>query len=118
MAASLDVISDGRLEFMIGAGWYEAEYKGYCYPFLPFKIRAAQLKEAIEVLKLMWTGHRVYFNGKYYKLEERFVTLSLYRSLIFVCGWAAEVRSTHCELLPRLAMERTFSVLQKSLKGS
>jgi len=69
MAASLDVISGGRLEFMIGAGWYKEEYMGYGYPFPPFKVRAAQLKEAIEVLKLMWTQHRAYFNGKYYKLE-------------------------------------------------
>jgi len=69
MAASLDVISGGRLEFMIGAGWYEPEYKEVGIPFPSPKIRIEQMKEAIQVIKLMWTKHRAYFKGKYYYLE-------------------------------------------------
>jgi alkanesulfonate monooxygenase SsuD/methylene tetrahydromethanopterin reductase-like flavin-dependent oxidoreductase (luciferase family) len=69
MAASLDVISDGRLEFMVGAGWFKSEYKGYGIPFPTLKIRIEQLKEAIQVIKLMWTEHKAYFKGKYYSLE-------------------------------------------------
>ncbi len=69
MAASLDVISGGRLEFMIGAGWYESEYKGYGIPFLAPKIRLEQMKEAVKIIKLMWTEHKTNFNGKYYNLE-------------------------------------------------
>ncbi|MEM2110381.1 MAG: LLM class flavin-dependent oxidoreductase [Candidatus Bathyarchaeia archaeon] len=68
MAASVDVISGGRLEFMIGAGWFKAEYEGYGIPFLPPKIRIEQMKEAIQIIKLMWTEHKPCFKGKYYSL--------------------------------------------------
>jgi len=69
MASSLDVISRGRLEFMIGAGWYEAEYRGYGIPFPSAKVRIEQMKEAIQVIKLMWTEDEANFRGKYYTLD-------------------------------------------------
>jgi F420-dependent oxidoreductase-like protein len=69
MAACLDNISNGRLEFMIGAGWYEGEYKGYGIPYPPAKVRIEQLKESIQVIKLMWTEHKAFFKGKYYSLD-------------------------------------------------
>jgi F420-dependent oxidoreductase-like protein len=69
MAASLDNISNGRLEFMIGAGWYEGEYKGYGIPFPPAKARIEQMSESIQVIKLMWTKHKAHFKGKYYNLD-------------------------------------------------
>lgn len=49
MAASLDVMSGGRLEFMIGAGWYEEEYRGYGVPFPPPRVRVEQMREAIQL---------------------------------------------------------------------
>jgi len=69
MGASLDVMSGGRLEFMIGAGWYEPEYKGVGIPFPLPRMRIEQMKEAIQVIRMIWTEHRAYFKGKHYHLE-------------------------------------------------
>jgi F420-dependent oxidoreductase-like protein len=70
MAATLDVISGGRLEFGIGAGYLEAEYRMYGIPFPPAPIRIAQLDEAIQVCKLLWTRKRSDFAGKYFTLAD------------------------------------------------
>ncbi|GIX48994.1 MAG: hypothetical protein KatS3mg131_3205 [Candidatus Tectimicrobiota bacterium] len=68
MAATLDVISGGRLEFALGAGWYEREFKQYGFPFPPAAVRIAQLEEALEVIKRLWTQDEAWFFGKYYTL--------------------------------------------------
>ena len=70
MAACFDVISNGRLEFGIGAGWLEEEYKAYGIPFPKNKERILQLEEAVQVIKKMWTEERTNFKGKYYTVEE------------------------------------------------
>jgi len=68
MAATLDVIAGGRLEFGIGAGYLEAEYRMYGLPFPPAAVRIAQLDEAIRVCKLLWTHERANFAGSYFTL--------------------------------------------------
>jgi F420-dependent oxidoreductase-like protein len=68
MIATLDVISDGRLEVGIGSGWYEREFVSYGYPFPKPSVRAEQLDEAIQILKRMWTEPSVTFSGKHYQL--------------------------------------------------
>jgi F420-dependent oxidoreductase-like protein len=70
MAATLDVISGGRLEFGIGAGYLEAEYRMYGIPFPPAPVRIAQMDEAIRVCKLLWTQERGDFAGKYFTLAD------------------------------------------------
>jgi F420-dependent oxidoreductase-like protein len=70
MAATLDVISGGRLEFGIGAGYLEAEYRMYGLPFPPASVRIAQLDEAIRVCKLLWTQERATFSGTYFTLAD------------------------------------------------
>jgi F420-dependent oxidoreductase-like protein len=70
MAATLDVISDGRLEFGIGAGYLEAEYRMYGIPFPPASVRIAQMHEAIQVCKLLWTQQRASFSGNYFALAD------------------------------------------------
>jgi F420-dependent oxidoreductase-like protein len=68
-AACVDQISDGRLEFGLGAGWKEMEYKAYGIPFPPVPTRLAQLEEATRLIKQLWTEEKTSFDGKYYRLE-------------------------------------------------
>ena len=51
VAASIDVISNGRLEMGIGAGWYEHEHDGYGYEFLAPAVRLGMLREGVEIMK-------------------------------------------------------------------
>ena len=69
MASTVDVLSHGRLNFGIGAGWYEHEYKayGYEYPDAPERLR--QLREAVQVIHAMWEQEEAVFEGKYYQLK-------------------------------------------------
>lgn len=69
MASTVDVLSHGRLNFGIGAGWYEHEYRayGYNYPDGPERLR--QLREAVQVILAMWTQEEAYFEGNYYQVH-------------------------------------------------
>jgi F420-dependent oxidoreductase-like protein len=69
MALSLDSISNGRLELGIGTGSYPGEFEEYGIPYAPFRERAEQLEEALQVIKLLFTQTRSTFNGKYYTLK-------------------------------------------------
>jgi F420-dependent oxidoreductase-like protein len=70
MAASLDVISGGRLEFGIGAGWKELEYNAYGYPFPSDRERVDRMGEALQVLRKMWTEDKANFAGEYYTVQD------------------------------------------------
>lgn len=69
VAASIDVISGGRLEMGIGAGWFEGEYLAHGYPFPKPSVRIGQLAEALEVMRRMWTEDEAHFDGEYYQLD-------------------------------------------------
>jgi alkanesulfonate monooxygenase SsuD/methylene tetrahydromethanopterin reductase-like flavin-dependent oxidoreductase (luciferase family) len=69
MASVLDVISGGRVEFGIGAGWYDHEYNAYGIPFEKASIRIAKLEEAVRIIKKMWTEESANFEGKYYQIR-------------------------------------------------
>ncbi len=69
VAASIDVISGGRLEMGIGAGWYEHEHDGYGYPFLKPSQRIGKLEEGVEIMKAMWTKDVVDYSGDHYQLK-------------------------------------------------
>ena len=69
VAATIDVISDGRLDMGIGAGWYEDEFRGYGYDFPPAAVRIGQLEESVEILRRMWTEDEVHFDGEHYRLD-------------------------------------------------
>jgi F420-dependent oxidoreductase-like protein len=68
ITSTVDVISGGRLDWGIGAGWYEHEYKGYGYEFGAPKVRIQQLREAVEIVKAMWTEPDVTYEGRHYRL--------------------------------------------------
>jgi len=69
VAASIDVISGGRLEMGVGAGWYEHEHDGYGYPFLEPAPRIKMLEEGVEIMKAMWTEEVVDYEGRHYQLR-------------------------------------------------
>lgn len=70
MAATLDVISRGRLEFGIGAGWKELEYNAYGYPFPSDVERIEQLAESLQIIKGIWSNEKYSFSGKYYQVKD------------------------------------------------
>jgi F420-dependent oxidoreductase-like protein len=70
MAASLDVVSNGRLVLGLGAGWMEEEYRAYGYPFPPPRVRAEQLGEALEIVKRLFSEPAATFAGKHYEVRE------------------------------------------------
>jgi F420-dependent oxidoreductase-like protein len=69
IAASLDVISGGRLEFGIGAGIQETEHGAYGFPFSKSSVRIERLKEAVEIIKKMWTEEKTSYAGKHYRIN-------------------------------------------------
>ena len=69
ITSTVDVISGGRLDWGIGAGWYENEYKGYGFEFPPPKERIGMLREAVEIVKSMWTEKETSYSGKYYAMD-------------------------------------------------
>jgi F420-dependent oxidoreductase-like protein len=70
MAASLDVISGGRLELGIGAGWNEEESAAYGIDLPPLRERFDRFEEACEVIDLLLTRETSNFVGKYYSLSD------------------------------------------------
>lgn len=72
IASTVDLISEGRLEFGIGAGWKEVEYNAYGINFPPIKERMDQLEEYIQIVKALWTKPKATFEGKHYKVKEAF----------------------------------------------
>lgn len=70
MAATLDVISNGRLELGIGAGVQKDEHVAYGLPFPSPCDRIAAMKEAVEIVKKLWTEEKASYEGKYYRVNE------------------------------------------------
>jgi F420-dependent oxidoreductase-like protein len=69
--STLDVISNGRAELGIGAGWYENEYSAYGYVYPSDKTRVKQLDEALTIIKAMWIEKTsATFAGKYYRIKD------------------------------------------------
>lgn len=69
MASTLDNISNGRLELGMGAGWHKEEYVAYGFPFPEVKHRIMQLREAVIIIKKMWTEKKPSFQGRYYNIK-------------------------------------------------
>ena len=69
MAAGVDHISGGRLEFGIGAGWKEEEYRAYGYDFPPAGERVEQLRDGLEITRRLWQDDRATYHGKHYRVD-------------------------------------------------
>jgi alkanesulfonate monooxygenase SsuD/methylene tetrahydromethanopterin reductase-like flavin-dependent oxidoreductase (luciferase family) len=72
MVATCQAISGGRVVLGIGAGWNKEEYLAYGWPFPSARVRIAQLMEAIEIIKRMWTESPVNYDGQYYRITNAY----------------------------------------------
>src|SRR5437667_512115 len=70
MAAGVDHISSGRLEFGVGAGWKEDEYRAYGYDFPSPGDRVEQLRDGLEITRRLWQDDRATYHGKHYRIDE------------------------------------------------
>lgn len=69
-AATVDRVSDGRVELGMGAGWWEEEHRTHGIPFPPVRERFERLEEQLAVVDGLLTQERFSFHGKYYQLED------------------------------------------------
>jgi F420-dependent oxidoreductase-like protein len=70
MISTMDIISNGRIELGIGAGWYKDEYLAYGYDYPATYIRINQLNEALNIIKLLWKQQTSTFSGEYYSIKD------------------------------------------------
>ncbi len=68
--STLDVLSDGRSMFGVGAAWYEREHTALGIPYPPVSQRFEMLEETLQVCRQMWSEDDGPYNGKHYKLAE------------------------------------------------
>jgi F420-dependent oxidoreductase-like protein len=69
VAATVDLISGGRAEMGIGAGWYEHEWRAYGYGFPSAGDRLGMLDEGVQILRQLWTTGTATLNGTYYQVN-------------------------------------------------
>jgi F420-dependent oxidoreductase-like protein len=67
-AATLDVLSNGRLELGVGAGVQKTEHIAYGFDFPKLSVRVERLSEALEVIRRLWIQEKACYQGKYYTL--------------------------------------------------
>ena len=71
MAASLDHISGGRMDFGFGAGGFKPEYQAYGFEFVERgSVRLAQMKEALRLILGLWSHPRFTFHGEYFHVQD------------------------------------------------
>ena len=69
VAATVDIVSGGRTEMGIGAGWYEHEWRAYGYGFPGAGDRIAALREGVEIMRQAWTTGTATLAGKHYQVD-------------------------------------------------
>ncbi len=140
VASTIDSMSGGRLEFAIGAGWYDQEYKAYGYEYPSAGIRLKMLEEALQIYIAMNTEEKATFDGEFYSIKNAInqpkplqkpypplwvcgggekVTLKLLAKYGDYGNWdvdvdgfihKSEILKNHCE-----QQERDFSSIKKTL---
>ena len=70
MASTIDVITGGRMELGLGAGWKEDEYSAFGYDFPSVKERLAILSDTLEIVTRMFSGEHATFRGEYRQVND------------------------------------------------
>lgn len=73
VAATVDVISGGRVQMGIGGGWYEHEWRAYGYGFPSAGERLARLDEGVQIMRAAWRDGRVSLDGRHYQADDAIV---------------------------------------------
>lgn len=68
--ATIDQIAPGRVIAGMGAGWYEAEFRGHGCEFPSTRERLRALEESVEIMRRMWTEEKANFIGKHYSVVD------------------------------------------------
>jgi len=69
VAATCDIVSGGRIEMGIGAGWYEHEWRAFGYGFPRAGERLGMLDEGVQIMRQAWTDGMATLDGKYYQVD-------------------------------------------------
>jgi F420-dependent oxidoreductase-like protein len=69
MAATLDVVSKGRFELGMGAGWFKQEHQMFGLPYRKHAVRIAMLIEAIQLVRILWGKERADYDGSFYQIK-------------------------------------------------
>lgn len=96
IAATLDVISGGRVEMGIGVGWWEMEYNAYGFDFPHVSERIYAMEEALQVMQALWTEQRANFAGRFYTITDALCEPKPVQKPTFRSGSAARARSSRC----------------------
>lgn len=68
ITSTIDVISGGRLEWGIGAGWYDQEFRAYGYDFPGARVRIEMLEDCVEIVHRMWTEGEATYTGSHFSV--------------------------------------------------
>jgi probable F420-dependent oxidoreductase len=96
-AATLDVLSQGRFELGIGAGWLRAEYQRAGLPFDDPAVRVGRLEESLQVLKGLLAGPALTFKGEHYTVDG-------------IAGFPAPVQRPHPPILVGAGSRRMLGI--------
>lgn len=70
VAATADIVSNGRLVLGAGTGYNKLEFKGYGFPWAGYVERFHRMREGVEIIRRLWTEPEVDYSEKYYRLEK------------------------------------------------
>lgn len=69
VAATVDIVSGGRVEMGIGGGWYEHEWRAYGYGFPPARERLRALDEGVQIMRQAWRDGVATLDGRIYQVD-------------------------------------------------
>src|SRR6476646_2265727 len=69
-AATIDMLSDGRLELGVGAGWMRTDYDQLGLPYDPPAVRVDRFEEALHIIKQCLTGEKFTYHGEHYRITD------------------------------------------------
>lgn len=93
IATSLHFLTGGRFILGIGAGWQEAEYRAYGYPYPAASVRISQLEESVQVIRALWTDSPATFTGAHYAVKDAYCEPLPQPAPVLMIGGAGERRT-------------------------